>query len=207
MAFAEGAPRVGNSELQALLELKRPYREEVTLELSGQLLYIDPVVLSLSRDSGWSSIQLGVTHDVRDPVTLVKGDGSIRTYGFSPSREPNPLFATLPLGLRPSRPFLFMDGGHLKATFEKGDSNSLTFALESTERIEMVGVSRDIDPRKYLSDLYFGEPATEEDVKARIAEQEERYFRYLDEHSRGGPKLTSQWREWGERHEFAQQKP
>lgn len=56
-----------------------------------------------------------------------------------------------------------------------------------------------------MRDLY--EPATEEDIEARIIEQEKRYLGYLEASIQGGPRLTRQWAEWGKKHNFDSQPP
>lgn len=202
MAFIGEAPRGVDLQFQALLEMDRPHKQEVVLEVGGTALHIDPIVLCLLKNKIKRNLQLGITRDVTIPTILVKEDGSIRNYA---SEGQVPLFDTLPLGLRPSRPFIVMDKGRLKATFQRDGSNSLTLVLESAEEIKPVNLPIGVDPRKYLKDLY--EPATEEDLEARITEQEQRYFGYLEASIHGGPRLTRQWIEWGRNHDFKTQPP
>lgn len=146
MAFIGEAPRGVDLQFQAFLEMDRPHKQEVTLEVDGTALHIDPIVLCLLKDKRERNLQLGITRDVTIPTILVKHDGSIRNYA---SEGQVPFFDTLPLGLRPSRTFIVMDNGRLKATFQRDGSNSLTLVLESAEEIKPVNLPTGVDPVKY----------------------------------------------------------
>lgn len=211
MSTLERVKAAGQPDLHIFSDVQRPHIEQgVRLELGGDALFVGAMfVLSLTSNDT-DGRQLCVTRDVRVPVSVVKRDGSIRSYGFFPSMEENPVFDQVPLGFRPSRPFIFINGGEYKLTFEKDDSTSLTFTLESQEEIIKRRIFGHIDHRKFLRDLalegrlsleaereflYAEDPATEEDIRARITYQIEKYLEY----QRAGT-LTPQWIAYGRKH-------
>jgi len=155
MSIAERAMPVPHLSLEELQGIRRPYSQEgITLGLNGRRLAIDIFVLSfreleIDRELGMER-QIGIARDVRMPITLVKRDGTVRTFGFTPLHCKGIFISEKYIGFRPSRPVIFV-GTEYKMKFEGDNESSLSFGLESTRPIEPEVVPENVSNEEVLS--------------------------------------------------------
>ncbi len=139
-------------EYTRLLEIPRPYILPMSLRLEGDALLIDEkMVLAFKKDPRYPN-QLFITRHKSVNITLIKEDGSFRTFGFINPDEIEEPFVTLGLGLTRSRPCILI-GDAYKVIFQEGARTEVRFSFESTGSIEALPVSGFINHPKLLDDL------------------------------------------------------
>ena len=149
--------RIDSSPLldyQRILEMPRPFTQAVSLSLNGDALLVDEeMVLAFIKDPQDLNLnQLFITRHKSVIITLIKEDGSFRSFGFiNPDVIQEP-FVTLRLGFRPSRPYILISDAY-KAVFQEDSETELKFNLESRHPIEVLPVSGSVNHSKLLEDI------------------------------------------------------
>ena len=149
MSIAERACPLDQIRLAELQGIQRPYKERVRLSLDGDGLLVDSLFILSFKDLETGK-QLAIARDVRVPVVVVKGDGSIRTYRITPIHDKGFDFTPLHLGFRPSRPLIFIKSDY-KLAFVWDDERSLNFSLESPKEIRSEVVPENVAHEEILN--------------------------------------------------------
>ena len=211
MATAEFAGRLKQLELPQLQEIKRGHSEGIKLKLGEEPILIDGFFILSLRYTEESRIETGITRKSTIPATLLKKDGSIRTYGYVPRYEPEPVFDTVFLGIRPSRPVIFVSNGDYRILYVTDDLTSVSVVLESKKRLIKRSIPVSTNLEQFMKDLYDQgklsreaeeELLMQEDSVAThrdfISRMEYQARRYTELRKKG--KLTPEWIDWGFRH-------
>lgn len=140
-------------DVQGILEIPRPHTLPVSLWLRGDALLIDETIVLAFKYTGEEfGNQLFITRHKSVIVTLIKEDGSFKTYGYINPDDIRESFVALPLGFRPSRPCILISDAY-KAIFQEDTETELKFSLESRHRIEAIPVSGSVNHSQLLEDL------------------------------------------------------
>lgn len=195
------AERTGKGDPRLpLAEQKR--EERMTLELGGDALFVDTAFILSLRPTPNEGKEFAVTRDIAMPISVQRRDGQTRTYGTM-TLDATPVFETLGLGFRPSRPTILLNNGFYTATFIRDTESTLTFSLvskgEAKAFIENVppivtDLGSFMRERFEKRQLYLG--AREEDLRRREEEQARKYIGLL----RSGKPIPQEWSAWARRH-------
>ncbi len=140
-------------DFQRILEIPRPYTQTVSLWLRGDALLIDEkIVLAFKYTGEEFGNQLYITRHKSVTITLIKEDGSFRTFGFINPDDVQEPFVALRLGFRPSRPCILISDAY-KLIFQEDTETELKFNLESRHPIEALPVSGSVNHSQLLKDL------------------------------------------------------
>lgn len=139
-------------DFQRTLEIPRLLPQPLSLSLDGDALLIDEKMVLAFRKDRQGENQLFITRHKSVTITLIKEDGSFRTFGFINPDDIQEPFVTLRLGFRPSRPCILISDEY-RAIFQEDTKTELKFSLESRHQIEVLPVSGSVNHSRLLEDL------------------------------------------------------